>query len=1492
MEKLFTRLSICFIITTYFVSNGTAQKYEAEANYLIISNVGGNGNISTNSNEPINNNGTGRAVLLPDSGDKIRIFFNVSLEGRYIIRVRLRSGEFNSNVDDARSFYESYRFSLDETSFPLYRNPSCPENSKLTLQMPTGGYYWGGAYWGLMIGMAKNLTIGSHYIDIESTKDYAGIDHLEIEHLPNVQNRINVEDISGDPVSYDVALASGQIATLDDPIYDCRGELATVFFTGNVLEINLNAPQDGTYEIRCRLRTGDRRGTRILESEYEFYVNGIQVNLSWDGSQLETQVAWGTSTWGILKNRDIKLNQGNNSFEIKARDNAIAVDYVEFEFIENIEPTNNNPSNITLSNNQINENVVIGTQIGTFTTTDDTGDSHTYSFAGNNPDNNSFSLNGNRLLTKVDLDFETKSTYAIRIRTTDQGGLSFEKDFTIRVSDVNENRAPSGISISDDRVNENVVIGTQIGTFTTTDDTGDTHTYSFAGNNPDNNSFSLNGNRLLTKEDLDFETKSTYAIRIRTTDQGGLSFEKDFTIRVSDVNENRAPSGISISDDRVNENVVIGTQIGTFTTTDDTGDTHTYSFAGNNPDNNSFSLNGNRLLTKVDLDFETKSTYAIRIRTTDQGGLSFEKDFTIFINNLGENRRPTDIKITSNEILEKLPTTSDVGIFSTEDLDDSDFHSYKLVNGDGDEDNNRFSINENLLASNEIFYFNQKSSYSIRVRSTDSAGEFIEKVFSIKIINVNEAPTEINISSNGFNENLSIGSKIATFTTSDPDEELDIHSYTLVAGIGSIDNDLFDINETSGVLVTSTLFNYENPPKGKTEYSIRVRTIDLEGESFEDTFTIRLRNINDKASEIVLDKNYLFESAQLDATIGNLSVIDEENDFHTIKVTSVKRLKGNILTIVPNNSFYIFDNTTLKLNTSASLELVDSYDVEIEAVDNSNLKISSVFNIKIKPIPPKIVSDNFNKELASSYSIQQASRPSITVSGINNLGSVKIKYGGIRDEIMKDSIFLQKPSDSILSSAFDYKLGDELGIMYQFFIYDINEELVDSSDIGYAYRYWNDDTSPSIPNIVKGSNQNDYEIVAIPYTVSAQVSEIFDELGDYDPFKWRLFEFKNNINAEMSTGLIEKGKGYWLIVNDIDQYKNLNIKIGSSSTELNDNEPVKIGLRRGWNLIGNPYDFDLNWLDIRKCNTTLSDSIKYFEREFNVIQNSSVLKKYRGAFVYSTTSQELIFPYKKQVDAASNCRVASSLPNRTPLSSSSWQVPLEVYAGEVGNKLSAIGMHTQGKPGFDLFDDFAVPRFSEFVDITFLNESDEKISKDITQTADHHIWEFYVNTNVTNGWATIKWDNSFFGEGNKSLWLFDTELNNLVRMGDENSYKYKIRHESRKFKIYFGEEDYLIDNVLPEKIKIGNTFPNPVNKTINIPISLPKEEGSYNIDLVIYDIIGNQVFSMSETKIKHGFHNSKISVESNRLNKGLYLVKVVVQSNVKEAVSNQKIHID
>ncbi|MFM6919313.1 MAG: cadherin repeat domain-containing protein, partial [Dolichospermum sp.] len=97
---------------------------------------------------------------------------------------------------------------------------------------------------------------------------------------------------------------------------------------------------------------------------------------------------------------------------------------------------NDAPTNLILANRNILEDQPVGTVVSELISTDpDTGNTFTYSLVAGtgSTDNNAFTITNNQLKTNAVFDFETKNSYNIRLRTTDQGGLSFERAFTIGV---------------------------------------------------------------------------------------------------------------------------------------------------------------------------------------------------------------------------------------------------------------------------------------------------------------------------------------------------------------------------------------------------------------------------------------------------------------------------------------------------------------------------------------------------------------------------------------------------------------------------------------------------------------------------------------------------------------------------------------------------------------------------------------------------------------------------------------------------------------------------------------------------------------------------------------------------------------------------------------------------------------------------------------------------------------------------------------------------
>ncbi|MDE5089696.1 MAG: DUF4347 domain-containing protein, partial [Trichodesmium sp. St16_bin2-tuft] len=103
--------------------------------------------------------------------------------------------------------------------------------------------------------------------------------------------------------------------------------------------------------------------------------------------------------------------------------------------------TNSPPTDLDLDNKTIDENVEPNSVVGTFSTTDpDSGDSFTYTLVTGNgdTDNSAFAINGDQLQINDSPDYETKSSYNIRVQTTDGEGASHTEQLTINVNDVNE----------------------------------------------------------------------------------------------------------------------------------------------------------------------------------------------------------------------------------------------------------------------------------------------------------------------------------------------------------------------------------------------------------------------------------------------------------------------------------------------------------------------------------------------------------------------------------------------------------------------------------------------------------------------------------------------------------------------------------------------------------------------------------------------------------------------------------------------------------------------------------------------------------------------------------------------------------------------------------------------------------------------------------------------------------------------------------------------
>jgi len=438
------------------------------------------------------------------------------------------------------------------------------------------------------------------------------------------------------------------------------------------------------------------------------------------------------------------------------------------------------PTDITFSGGTVAEDSNVGMSIGTFSTSDtNTNDAFNYALVSGigSTDNAAFTILGNSLRTAASFDFETKNAYSVRVRSTDQSGLFTEKVFTISVTNVNE--TPTGISLSASSIAENQPVRTAVGTITTTDtDSGDTFVYTLVSGagDADNGLFEIFGNQLRSQISFDYEVKNAYFIRMRSTDSGGSWVEREFSISITDLNDRAQWRKQDGGNDHWYEVVLqpmtwenarayalsAGGYLATVTSRAEQVfiqplSTVTVWLGGyQNKSTATYSepSGGWRWVTNEPW------TYANWYpgEPSDSGtedyleNYDFGNDVNGSWNDLGEltvraflieygnvNSAPAAVDMSVSNVPENQPVGTTVGTLSTIDPDLGDTFTYSLVGGDGSTDNASFTISGNLLRTAASFDFETKSSYSVRVRSTDQDGLFAEKTFTIVVTDINES---------------------------------------------------------------------------------------------------------------------------------------------------------------------------------------------------------------------------------------------------------------------------------------------------------------------------------------------------------------------------------------------------------------------------------------------------------------------------------------------------------------------------------------------------------------------------------------------------------------------------------------------------------------------------------------------------------------------------------------------------------------------------------
>ena len=510
-------------------------------------------------------------------------------------------------------------------------------------------------------------------------------------------------------------------------------------------------------------------------------------------------------------------------------------------------------------------------------------------------------------------------------------------------------------------------------------------------------------------------------IEVTATSTDGSSSNATFDIGITDDNSEFSISAVTDSDagaNTINESASVGDSVGVtgFATDADAGDSVTYSLTSN--PNNAFAIDATTgEVTVADpsgLDFESAQTMQIEVTATSTDGSSSNATFDIGItddNSEFSISAVTDSDAGANTINESASVGDSVGVtgFAT-DADAGDSVTYSLTSNP----NNAFAIDattgEVTVADPSGLDFESAQTMQIEVTATSTDGSSSNATFDIGITDINEAPTDLIVTSdssqfengllsvneNGATDQLVSASNITDFPTDQLTFEMsvtidDVPSSHLMFATYAV-NSTYDEEFAIGAVPGGNLF-------------VNIHNQFLDGDGLDTG--IPLSSLTDGAQHTI--------SVSWDSASGSLNVyIDGASEYSGTFQQGVTLTQGGTLVIGQDqdsvggsySSSQIFSGTVDEVRIFSDVrtptEIADNYNSEIvNPADDTNMVSYFTFDEEESGQIADLVGNN-----------------NLTMS---NGASITTEYGGSAGSIVASVT----PVDPDAGESFTYQLLDD-----------------------------------------------------------------------------------------------------------------------------------------------------------------------------------------------------------------------------------------------------------------------------------------------------------------------------------------------------------------------------------------------------------------------------------------------------------------------------------
>jgi hypothetical protein len=392
---------------------------------------------------------------------------------------------------------------------------------------------------------------------------------------------------------------------------------------------------------------------------------------------------------------------------------------------------------------------------------------------------------------------------------------------------------------------------------------------------------------------------------------------------------------------------------------------------------------------------------------------------------------------------------------------------------------------------------------------------------------------------------------------------------------------------------------------------------------------------------------------------------------------------------------------------------------------------------------------------------------------------------------------------------------------------------------------------------VGGTDQTSYRMISIPLNqTNPSISTVLANFnsGQVNIDKWRLFRWQSGKYVESSESGFQgfsPGRAYWFITTDVGK-----LNTGAGVTMRTD-QNLPIDLQPGWNMIGSPFYFSIDWDDVVKT-TNVSAIFSYNGSDY---VSATKLEPWEGYFVKNNLSN----PETIQLSPVESGTPGVGKSPVMKLDGNQWQVQLRMRSGVVADEYNFIGMLYEADESYDAFDLIESPRQpGEFLKLYFPHEDwgdrADMYGSDYRPINDQGaVWDFTVSTTSSAEHVDMDVTGLESLPDGFRLYLIDKDNGYMQNLSDQSAYIFPTaggREMSRNFRLIAGTDAFISENdlgvsAIPSDYFISQNYPNPFNPTTTIQYMLPVRS---RVTIKVFSIVGQEIKALLDQEVDHGMH--------------------------------------